>query len=627
MKEKSNCEGILQKRLRRLQHQEERGRKMREKMGAKLLGLMLILVVTVTNVFCGKTLYAEAASSITVRYSGSTHTFNAKNQTKAKVNGKVVKTVMPGVIVDGVNLVSPTVFKTKALGITYKYNAKSKVVTLKKNGTIIKITMGSNNAKVNGKKVSMGAKALRMYYVAKKKNYNMLPARFVIETFGMSYTWKQASGTCLIKTKSTVTPTTTPTVKPTVKPTATPIVTQKPVETPSDSAVSSGPATFAPSSTVSGSSTSNAEVEMKAMWISYLEYGSGAKTEAQFTKKMNTMFDNCVSYGMNTVIVQVRPFSDAMYESAYFPWSKYVSGTLGTDPGYDPLKIMVELAHEKGLKIQAWVNPYRVTLGSTNVSALPAGHPAKKWRNSSSETTQRRVLSYGGNLYYNPSSAAVRTLIVDGVKEIVQNYDVDGIHFDDYFYPNLGTDYKTNFDAKEYDTYVENCESDGTTPKTIVQWRRTNVNTLVKKVYAAVKEIDPNVEFGISPAGNINNLLSSSAYYVNVKTWMANSGYVDYICPQIYWSFQNSTCPYAATVDKWAALKTSDSVKLYIGIAVYRAGSDVEKEWANSDDVLKRQIEYGRGVSNVSGFAFYRYDSFQSSACQAELANLLPLLK
>lgn len=585
--------------------------------------MILILIVTVTNAFFGKTLYADAASSITVRYGGSTHTFNAKNQTKAKVNGKVVKTAMPGVIVNGVNLVSPTVFKTKALGITYKYNAKSKVVTLKQSGITIKITMGAKYAKVNGKKVSMGSKALRMYYVAKKKYYNMLPARFVIETFGMSYTWKQTSGTCLIKTKKK----TTPTVTPTVKPAATPTVTQKPEETPTDNAVLSGSAASASGSVVSGSSLSDTGEEMKAMWISYLEYGSGAKTEAQFTKKMNTMFDNCVSYGMNTVIVHVRPFSDAMYESSYFPWSKYASGTLGMDPGYDPLKIMVELAHQKGLKIQAWVNPYRITLGSTSVSSLPAGHPAKKWRNNASETVKRRVLSYGGNLYYNPSSASVRTLIVDGVKEIVQNYDVDGIHFDDYFYPNLGTDYKTNFDAPEYNTYVEDCESNGTTPKTIVQWRRANVNTLVKKVYAAVKEIDSNVEFGISPAGNINNLLSSSAYYVNVKTWMANSGYVDYICPQVYWSFQNSTCPYAETVDKWAALKTSDSVKLYIGIAVYRAGSDVEKEWANADDVLKRQIEYGREVPNVSGFAFYRYDSFQTSACQAELANLLPILK
>ena len=597
---------------------KERGRKMRKRMGAKLLSMILILLVTITSVFSGKSLCVKAASSITVRYGGSAHTFNTKNQTKAKVNGKVVKTVMPGVIVDGVNLVSPTVLKTKALGITYKYNTKNKVVTLKKSGTTIKITMGSKYAKVNGKRVSMGTKALRMYYVAKKKRYNMIPARFVIETFGMSYTWKQASGTCIIKTKKTTVQTATPTITPTATP--------KPQDEPVDDTVISGPAVSATGSTVSGSSVSDASQEMKAMWISYLEYGNGAKTEAQFTKKMNTMFDNCVSYGMNTVIVQVRPFSDAMYESAYFPWSKYASGTLGTNPGYDPLKIMVELAHQKGLQIQAWVNPYRVTLGSTSVSSLPAGHPAKKWRNNSSETVKRRVLSYGGNLYYNPSCAAVRTLIVNGVKEIVQNYDVDGIHFDDYFYPNLGTDYQNNFDATEYNTYVEKCEENGTTPKTIVQWRRGNVNTLVKKVYAAVKEIDSNVEFGISPAGNINNLLSSSAYYVNVKTWMANSGYVDYICPQIYWSFQNSTCPYAATVDKWAALKTSDSVKLYIGIAVYRAGSDVEKEWANSDDVLKRQIEYGRGVANVSGFAFYRYDSFQASICQAELANLLPIL-
>ena len=125
-------------------------------------------------------------------------------------------------------------------------------------------------------------------------------------------------------------------------------------------------------------------------------------------------------------------------------------------------------------------------------------------------------------------------MIINGVKEIVKNYDVDGIHFDDYFYPQMNSTYKTAFDAKEYNSYVENKEAKGETPMSIVSWRRYNVNTLIKGVYAAVKEVDANVVFGISPAGNIDNLLSSSGYYANVKTWMANDNYVDYICPQIY---------------------------------------------------------------------------------------------
>ncbi|MBD5088477.1 MAG: family 10 glycosylhydrolase, partial [Clostridiales bacterium] len=182
-------------------------------------------------------------------------------------------------------------------------------------------------------------------------------------------------------------------------------------------------------------------------------------------------------------------------------------------------------------------------------------------------------------------------------------------------------------DAPEYETYVENCEEAGTEPNSIVSWRRGNVNKLVREVYAAVKESDPNVVFGISPAGNIDNLLSNVKYYANVKTWMSNTNYVDYICPQIYWSFQNKVCPYAETVDRWISLKKSDTVKLYIGIAVYRAGTDAETEWKNSSDVLKRQIVYGRSKKEVSGFCFYRYDSFLATTSKKELANLLPLLK
>ena len=646
------------------------GEKVSKRTMKRVFSLFLICIIVICNSYVQDLVRVDAAteSYIAVKYGGKKHLFPKTKQTSARVNGKKITTSMPGVIINGVNLVSPTVLKRKELGISYSYDKSKKVVTLKKDKTTIKVTMGSKIARVNGKKVRMGTAAQRMYYISKKKHYNMIPARFVIETFGMSYTWKQSGRYCAIKVKKpkeTATPTIvptatakpTPTIVPTVVPTSTvvptatlkvtnapvtsstptatvevassptvtstPEITSTPVVVSSPSVVSSPGVTSTPSITATPSVPAE---EMKAMWISYLEYGGTAKTKSKFTSMINTMFDNCVSYGMNTVIVQVRPFSDAMYKSAYFPWSRYASGTIGEDPGYDPLAIMVQLAHKKGLKIQAWVNPYRVTLGSTSVSALPDGHPAKTWRNSSSSAVKRRVLTYNGNLYYNPSSTQVRTLITDGVKEIVQNYDVDGIHFDDYFYPNLGSDYKNNFDAQEYDNYVEQCEAKGTTPKSIVSWRRSNVNSLIKKVYQAVKSVDPNCEFGISPAGNIDNLLSSCAYYVDVKTWMSKDGYVDYICPQIYWSFQNSVCPFKETVDRWASLKTNDNVKLYIGLAVYRAGSNEEKEWSTSNTVLKRQVQYGRKVEKVNGFAFYRYESFLLKRSQKEIENLLPLL-
>lgn len=638
-----------------------------------VLLVLLMVMMTLTGYGEGQ---AATANYMTVRYDGKLHSIASRYQTKAKVNGKKVKMAVPGIIINGANMVPATVIKKT--GITYSYNKSKKQAVLTYGVKKIKITMGKKYAYVNGKKKSMGTRALPVYYVGAKKTCNLYPARFVFEAMGMKYTWNNTASTCSIVTVPAITaaPTATPVVSqeptatvslspaPTMQvtdspiPTATltqtsestaePVVTatviatpvptveatQEPVVVTSPVSITARPETgsaltptISPEVSTGTALVTGDDTEMKAMWISYLEYGNGGYSKAQFTTKMTGIFDKCVEYGMNTVIVQVRPFSDAMYQSDYFPWSKYASGTAGKDPGYDPLEIMVELAHARGLKIHAWLNPYRVTLGSTKASALPAGSPAKKWMQSSDASVQRRVLTYGSNLYYNPSISAVRTLIINGVKEIVEGYDVDGIHFDDYFYPNLGNSYETNFDAPEYQAYLERCKEKNVSPKSIVSWRRSNVNTLVKGVYAAVKEVNSKVEFGISPAGNISNLTSKNAYYVNVSTWMSKEGYVDYICPQIYWSFYNATCPFAATVDKWASLKKNEKIKLYIGIAVYRAGSNLETEWKTSDTVLKRQIEYGRGVAAVNGFAFYRYDSFGLAITQKEVKNLVAVLK
>ena len=135
---------------------------------------------------------------------------------------------------------------------------------------------------------------------------------------------------------------------------------------------------------------------------------------------------------MNSIIVHVRPCGDGMYKSKYVPWSKCISGKQGKNPGYDPLKIMTQVAHANGMKIEAWINPYRVASGSTNYKKLSTKNPARKWHNK--KKTRRNVLAYKGSLYYNPAKAQVRNLIVNGVKEIVENYDVDGIHMDCLLY-------------------------------------------------------------------------------------------------------------------------------------------------------------------------------------------------
>lgn len=381
----------------------------------------------------------------------------------------------------------------------------------------------------------------------------------------------------------------------------------------------------------------DSEEEMKAVWISYLEFsgaGMSKMSKSKFQSYINKLFTNTKNLGLNTVIVQVRPTGDALYPSSYFPWSFYASGKQGKSAGYDPLACMVKAAHDKGLKIHAWINPYRVMATGTNVKALSSNNPARKWRSSSSSSKRRNVLTFNGALYYNPAKSDVQNLIVNGVKEIVKKYDVDGIHFDDYFYPALGNKYKSNFDAKEYKSYVKNCKKKKIDAKSIVSWRRGNVNNLVQKVYKAIKSINEDVQFGISPAGNIANLYASDRYYVDVKKWMKSSNYVDYICPQVYWSFSHAVCPYTNTVKQWTAIKKNDNVDLYIGLAAYRAGISKKEAkaigdtgWAKSKQELKKQVTTGRNINGIDGFVFYRYDNLFSSRLKQERANLKKILK
>lgn len=370
----------------------------------------------------------------------------------------------------------------------------------------------------------------------------------------------------------------------------------------------------------------NVTLEMRAVWISYLEFlKSKDYSESEFQTYVNEMFDNCVSYGMNTVIVQVRPFSDAMYESKYFPWSSYASGTLGEAPGYDPLEYMVTAAHERGLEIHAWVNPYRITGTGTDISVLPENHPARVWREN--KETERNVLTYGGALYYNPASKEVQNLIVNGIKEIVKNYDVDGIHFDDYFYPNLGAKYESNFDALEYEAYLAECEADGATAADIVTWRRNNVSRLVKKTYSAIKKIDSDCVFGISPQGNIDNLMSSQKYYVDIERWLKSSDFVDYICPQIYWGINHQTAPFASKLQDFLDLRTSDTVNVYAGLAVYKAGAKLtgDPDWEKSDSVIADEVTIARETGLTDGFMLYRYESLLSK--KKEMENLMKILE
>jgi uncharacterized lipoprotein YddW (UPF0748 family) len=374
--------------------------------------------------------------------------------------------------------------------------------------------------------------------------------------------------------------------------------------------------------------------EFQAVWISYLEFldrlkdpqtGTAGFTEERFHQVVDEMFDNVAAMNMNAVVVHVRPFGDAMYPSKYFPWSKYISGTQGKNPGFDPLKYMVSAAHERGLQFHAWINPYRITSDTTDINKLSKDNIARKWLTNSSKKDDRRVLSFGGALYYNPSDNWVQAHIRYGIEEIVENYDVDGIHFDDYFYPTLGSNYKKNFDYKEYEEYSIWCKENGVKTKNIADWRRNNVNRLVKNIYSDIKDIKEEVEFGISPGGFLDYLLLDDRYYTDIKTWLSKPGYIDYICPQLYWSFDSKEFPYAKTLDRWLELRTNKDVKMYVGIAAYRAGSTLEKAWKDPD-ILKDMIDYGRSTGLVDGYVYFRYDFFYKKVTQQAIAKLLGLL-
>ena len=371
--------------------------------------------------------------------------------------------------------------------------------------------------------------------------------------------------------------------------------------------------------------------EYKAFWFSYYDYTAyRAKYKKRNATTFKKYFTQAVkkgkSLGMNRIIVHVRPFGDAMYKSKYFPWSKCISGKQGKNPGYDPLKIMTQVAHANGMKIEAWINPYRVASGSTNYKKLSTKNPARKWHNK--KKTRRNVLAYKGSLYYNPAKAQVRNLIVNGVKEIVENYDVDGIHMDDYFYPTFSSsNVNSAFDAKEYRASTMAKEKEN-----IVSFRREQVNMLVKAIHSAVKSIDPSVTFGISPAGNIYNLTSRYSYYVDIKKWLNSSDYVDYICPQIYWGFKHPYAKFDRVTNRWMNAAKSKKVKVYIGIAVYRAGHNIgagsaeRREWRSDANILKKQVQYAR-KKGCDGFAFFDYQDLKSKKSAKAVKNLKKVLK
>lgn len=352
--------------------------------------------------------------------------------------------------------------------------------------------------------------------------------------------------------------------------------------------------------------------EMRGVWISYIELSmenEQDKSERAFREKFEKIAENCRGFGLNTLIVQVRPFGDALYKSEYYPWSHILTGTQGKNPGYDPLEVMCEISNNYNLNIHAWVNPYRVTLNN-KPQKLSDDNPYSMDNSIGLKTETGIIL--------DPSNEKARNLIVDGIIEIVKNYDIDGIQFDDYFYPeNIG-----DADSESYEKYTAEMGNDSS--MNIENWRKANVNMLVCETYRAIHSNSDDVVFGISPQGNIEN---NEKLYADVKSWCTCKGFVDYICPQIYFSTENPALTFEDSLESWCELDFCDCVNLYIGLAGYKAGTDEDEgTWSNSNDILAQEYKILEEYDKSSGFMIYSYNSIVAEKSREEMQNLRNLL-
>lgn len=337
-------------------------------------------------------------------------------------------------------------------------------------------------------------------------------------------------------------------------------------------------------------------LDKRAVWFSYSDLAKFSyESRDAFIEDFSEALRVVDNYKNNTIIVQVRPFADALYQSKIYPISKVICHR--SSLSFDPLEEMIKLAHKKGISIEAWINPYRISLNKNTYQNFMELSSKKSWLEDTKQSIGYATYKY----IFNPESQDVRDYIVAGVKEIVENYEVDGIHFDDYF-------------------YIE-----GTHGETTQGQRMDNVNMLIQDVYQSIKSINSNIVFGISPQGNYENCVNEGA---DVDTWLKEDGYVDYIMPQVYWSDQygpdGKTRMFTDRIELYAGLKRQKTVMLYAGLALYQSGEelDLDKGWTLSSSNISEQVQI---LSNngYKGYSLFNYSSLLKEDGEKEMRELL----
>ncbi|MCX5139099.1 MULTISPECIES: glycoside hydrolase family 10 protein [unclassified Streptomyces] len=348
--------------------------------------------------------------------------------------------------------------------------------------------------------------------------------------------------------------------------------------------------------------------ELRGMWVATVENldwpaEPGLSAAAQ-RAGLTAFLDEAVDRRLNAVVLQVRPSADALWPSPHEPWAACLTGVQGRDPGWDPLGTAVQEAHARGLELHAWFNPYRVA-NHTDLSRLSAAHPARlhpAW-----------VLPYGGKLYYNPGLPEVRAFVQDAMLDAVRRYDIDAVHWDDYFYPYpvAGQSFA---DGPAYAKY-------GAGFPDKAAWRRDNTDKLVREMSGRIKALKPGVRFGISPFGVWRNASTDPLgsrteagvqtyddLHADTRGWI-KKGWIDYICPQLYWNIGFAPADYAELVPWWGEVVRGTGVDLFIGEALYKAGDPAQPAAWQDPAELSRHVDLAAGHDQARGHVYFSGNS------------------
>ncbi|MWV45058.1 family 10 glycosylhydrolase [Paenibacillus sp. HJL G12] len=503
------------------------------------LALVFLLLLPVTS----RSVQAETSKqAITITLDGD------------RISTDVAPYIIPKVYVTMV----PLRVISEGLGASVDWQQTTKTVKIDRDGSSMSLTSGKNTAFVNGSYVDLDAS------VQIKNGRIMVPLRFVGENLGLQVLWNQSAQSIALL---------------------------------SGSYIPNLPNPAEPNQPGSGQQSQG----LHGAWISTVTNLDWPSSKAvgkidQQKQEFVSMLDKLQAMGINAVFVQVRPAGDALYPSDLVPWSKYLTGTQGKDPGYDPLEFMIEEAHKRGMQFHAWFNPFRASMDTVK-SKLAA--------NSVANEHPDWVVTANNQLIINPGIPEARQHIVDVVMEVVNKYNIDGVHMDDYFYPSSGT----FNDDTTYKTY-------NTSGLSKADWRRDNVNQFVQQLGQSIHAAKPSVQFGISPFGVWRNKATDvtgsdtkagvTAYdsmYADVRTWIQQH-WIDYVAPQIYWSMSFKAAQYDKLVDWWAAEVAGTGVDLYIGQAPYKLGT-TEAGWQSSQEIIN-QLKYNEKYADIKGSIFFR---------------------